>query len=116
MEEFSSERIFSVWRCSVGHGHLLIRSPNNGASEELNENIDLHFLEVFYMDIPRGFVGLRLDHPTEAELMVLNERIAEMDYLDKQQSKFFVLCTGQKRFYVGGYSLRINRNNAPYWG
>jgi hypothetical protein len=60
---YSEDRIFKVWEYQVSHGELLIRSQKSPATEALVErvaNVDIVFVGVEYMAVPRVFRGLEI--------------------------------------------------------
>ncbi len=67
-----SDRTFKVGEYQVSHGQLLIRSPkapSTGATPEFLTNIDLVFVGVDYMAVPRSLRGLEILAPLPEEIL-----------------------------------------------
>ena len=103
MAHLSSPAFFQTWVWTCSHSSLLIRA----VKAEQGQNIDLMFSGVFYMQIPNSFHGLELDTVTLKEISYLQAQCQEED---ADRTAFHVLCSKERRYYVGASHLRIERN------
>ncbi len=105
----TDDRDFKVWEYQISHGQLLIRSPKAPATEaslERRTNVDLVFLGVEYMCLPRLLRGLTLDEATAEELRLLEAtlgRAPEPDFVR-------MLVSGGRRFAVIAASVALSEN------
>lgn len=102
MTRFPS-RMFQTWQFRVSHGELLIRSPK-GANH--STNIDLVFVGVEYMDLPRHLGEVEVHEPDEIDLSFIRERLRKQDSSDK----IFVLTSDSRRYRVVAAALKISEN------
>jgi len=106
----TDDRDFKVWEYQVSHGQLLIRSPKAPAtttSPERLTNIDLVFLGVEYMSVPRAFRGLTLAPPTPPELQNLQATVGKV----VEASSVRMLVSGGRRFPVIAASVSVSEND-----
>lgn len=69
---FSSARRFKVWRYSVSHSVLLLRSPRNEAS---STRVDVVFQQVARMQLDAAFDGLAIGKAGPIERAELETRL-----------------------------------------
>jgi hypothetical protein len=105
-----SDRMFQVWEYQVSHGHLLIRSPispGDGTSPACHTNIDLRFVGVDYMAVPRHFPGLEIVRPTHDETrqveFILGKSIPE--------NWVWILASGGMRFTIVACGFTATEND-----
>lgn len=67
-------RTFQFWQYRVSHGELLIRSPKDAAHPR---NVDLMFVGVEYVDLPRFLPDLEIDEPEAPDLARAQERLGK---------------------------------------
>ncbi len=96
---YYSDRAFQVWEFRVGHGSLLIRSPQ---SVENPTNVDLIFSGVEYLAAPRFLKGLEVVSPDAGEV------IQAQEILGKQlpASSVYVLASAGRRFLIVAAALK----------
>lgn len=58
-------RRFQFWLFRVSHGELLIRSPKDA---DHPRNVDLMFVGVEYVDLPRALPDLEVDEPADQDV------------------------------------------------
>lgn len=110
INQLSSERLFKVWEYQVSHGQLLIRSPKAPGSQSNPEqvsNLDLVFIGVEYMALPRLLQGIELVDATVDELGSLADILGHSIGIEN----VFVLRSGNHRFPVVAADLTANENN-----
>ncbi|AKU94336.1 hypothetical protein AKJ09_01000 [Labilithrix luteola] len=106
----TDDRDFQVWEYQISHGQLLIRSPKapaTGTSPERRTNVDLIFLGVEYMSLPRVFRGLTLGQATAEELRLLEATLGNAPAPDDVR----MLVSGGKRFAVVAASVDVLEND-----
>lgn len=95
------DRDFQVWEYQVSHGQLLVRSPR---SPSRSTNVDIVFLGVEYMSLPRSLRGgLTVEPATEDDLRGLATPHAG--------DHAWVLTSGGRRFVVVAGSVTISEND-----
>lgn len=105
--EFSSERIFSLFDYYVGHQHLLLRSS---AGHGGDENLDLIFGAVQYVELPSVLRGVRVTRPGGDEAETVEKRSGA----DTNGGRLiYALDSGGRRFYVVASTLWIHKNKLP---
>ncbi len=105
-----SDRTFKIWEYQVSHGQLLIRSPKapaTNAAPERTTNIDLAFVGVEYMALPRVFRGLELSDPTREELKQLELLLGRP--LEPENVR--MLVSEGRRFSVVASSFTVSEND-----
>jgi hypothetical protein len=105
-----SERVFKVWEYQVSLGQLLVRSPKAPATEtspELLTNLDLVFLGVEYMAVPRVFRGLELSSGTPDEIEDLEAFFGKV--IDP--TNLTLLVSEEKRFPIVASSFSLSEND-----
>jgi hypothetical protein len=103
-----SDRKFQLWEYHVSHGKLLIRSPATKVSND-HTNIDIKFLDVRYVELPRYMDGIEIASPSEEEVArasaVLGRRAN-----DSKIEVTIILSEG-KRFMVVAMKPIIDEND-----
>ena len=61
----NSERMFQMWKYTVGHGQLLLRSTK---APDFPTRIDVFFKGVTAIHLPTCFTGLSIEEGTEADV------------------------------------------------
>ena len=109
---FKSERVFQLWRYSVSHGQLLIRSPKGPDSRVgFNEkNIDICFEDIIYLEAPRFFHGIEVSY---LEKGIQDDRINTV-WSKFPDTSIYEFVSSNVKFYVVGSFLRIEENLLGY--
>jgi hypothetical protein len=110
MENFSSNRTFKVWEYQVSHGQLLIRSPKAPATARTPEcltNVDLIFLGVEYLAIPRIFHGIEVATPINEE----GKNIEVVLGKSVDAGNIIILVSEGKRFVIVASVLKVYEND-----
>jgi len=90
------DRTFELWRYSVGHAQLLLRSTK---SDEWATRVDVGFKNVEYIQLPTLMNRLAIEVGTEADLPPQARQA-----LDMVGKTVFILSTdGVRGFVVAGY-------------
>ena len=98
-----TSRTFQTWVFIVSHGQLLIRSPK---TSECPTNMDLMFLGVEYMDLPRFLRGFEVVEPNDADVSLIRERLDKLGSSDR----IFVISSNNRRYHVVAAALQISEN------
>ena len=98
-----ASRMFQTWEFKVSHGQLLIRSPKDANH---STNVDLIFSGVEYVDLPRHLGQLEVQHPDEADISFIGERLAKQG----SSNSIFVLTSDSRRYHVVAAALTISEN------
>jgi len=104
------DRDFQVWAFAVSHGTLLIRSPSSPgakAKPARQTNLDLLFVGVKYMAVPRFLEGIEIVVPSNAETVVLENLIGKLSRTDK----VFILASQGKRYSVVAAGVNAFEND-----
>lgn len=101
-------RRFQVWEYRVSHGSLLIRSPK---SLQIGQNIDLVFVGVEYMSVPRLLRGVVLEHGADEDVLVANVAIGDVD-----RDRVFVLVSEGRRHLVVASACQVDENDGDVFG
>lgn len=99
------ERTFEIWEFKVSLGSLLIRSPK-GESRSHPQNIDLIYMGVDYMCLPKVLHGLEIVEANSEEVSRLEEifvNAARPDYVH-------VLASNGHRFQIVASFFKIDEN------
>ncbi|MDB4958800.1 MAG: hypothetical protein JWO36_6369 [Myxococcales bacterium] len=89
-------REFQFWQYRVSHGELLVRSPKHG-NDLLN--VDLMFVGVEYVDLPRFLPGLELDNAADDDISRAAERLGQP--VDRREV-FVLQCQDRRHIVVAG--------------
>ena len=98
------DRHFQIWEFKVSHGSLLIRSPKSPSQES---NIDLIFVGVDYIAVPRHMDGLelRIASPSEWSPIVHSLQV-------KSDSRVFSLVSHGYRHVVVAAACEVVTHQA----
>ena len=96
-------RDFQLWHYICSMGHALIRSP---ISPDHDTNIDLWFVGVKYLSMPRQLGEIELDEPTEDERDRLLGIVGELGGYEH----ITVIVSGSHRHFVVSSQSRIQEN------
>jgi len=97
-------RKFQFWEYRVSHGELLVRSPKGAGS---SFNVDLMFVGVEYVDLPRFLPELEVDEPTEDDLLRAKERLGKAV---EKRSTTVLKCQG-RRHVVVATAVSVSEND-----
>ena len=97
------DRRFQFWMYRVSHGELLVRSPRDF---DHDDNIDLIFVGVKYVDLPRRLEGVEIDTARPEDLLWLAGRVGQAF----EASKVVVLQTGECRHLVVASRFKVEVN------
>ena len=95
------DRRFQVWEYRVSHGSLLVRSPKGSHAEK---NVDLVFVGVDYMALPRLMRGVSIDLGTADDHTLLRAEMGDDDQI-------FVLESDGHRHPVVAKACRVSEND-----
>ena len=98
------DRRFQFWFYRVSHGELLIRSAKEAPG---TRNIDVMFVAVEYVDLPRVFDGLAIVPAAPADVARAEERVGHA--LDP--ARVVVLVTEGRRHYVIAAGCMVQEND-----
>ena len=98
-----SDRRFQIWEYKVSHQQLLIRSPK---SKEHATNLDLIFVGVDYLALPKSMDGISVVPPDEAE-----QRFASTFNSESYSPQIIILETRGKRHMVIAAKYRVFEND-----
>ncbi len=87
------DRRFQIWEYRVSHGSLLVRSPKGPRNPT---NVDLVFVGVEYLALPRLLRGVMLVNGTEVDRATVSELFGPVDDPDQ----VFILISQSSRFPV----------------
>jgi len=99
MKKLLGNRKFQLWEYSVSHGKLLIRSPKN---EQEIKNIDIKFIGVDYISLPRHLREICLVEPTDDEVLrfenILNKPLLKRNIhiIESADTRHVVIAAGMK--------------------
>jgi hypothetical protein len=66
--------VFQLWEYRVSHGQMLVRSPKSPTQQT---NVDIVFVGVEYVDLPRYLRELEIEEPTEADIAFAEDRLGK---------------------------------------
>ena len=104
MRDLLKGRKFQTWLYSVSHGSLLLRSP---ATNEFPKNVDIVFVGVEYMSIPRHFHEILICEPGHDEMELLRSMVGE----NLKNEEIKVLFDSGKRYLVVSSGMKIEEND-----
>ena len=107
LPRFSSDRVFRIWDWSVSHCRLLIRSPRSEHNEQ-EQNIDLAFYGVFYMELRESMNGLTIASPNAEDEAYLRTKTTP-----DAHSQYYVIESSGMKCFVGAVQLEITENDLP---
>ena len=94
-----TERRFRFWYYTVAHSMALLRSVGEGGEE----NIDIFFAAVSYIEIPTDMDGITIEEPTEDDKEYISRK------LGNYRGNITVLVQGGERFYIVAASRKNKR-------
>ncbi len=97
-------RSFQFWQYHVSHGELLVRSPRDDAHPR---NIDLMFVGVEYVDLPRHLPGLEIDDPEDIDMARAQARLGKHVEL----RTVTILKSHERRYMVIAAAMQIVEND-----
>ncbi len=103
-------RDFLVWEYQVSHSQLLLRSPKAPATDAcpaFSTNLDIVFLGVDYMAVPRSLKRLALDRVTAIELEAIEATLGA----STAPHRVTILVSGSGRFPVVAASVAVSEND-----
>lgn len=96
------DRRFQLWEYRVSHGSMLLRSPK---SPQVVNNVDIVFVGVEYLALPRMLRGVVVDRGNE------DDRIAvSAAFRDVEAVRLFVLISGGRRYPIVAVACRVSEN------
>lgn len=98
------DRVFKVWDFHITHSRLLLRSPRDKQHEQ---NIDVIFYGVAYIEMPTLLNGIELEQPTKADL----EKMESVLGREVPQDEVHVLSSQGGRFVLVAISKKITAND-----
>jgi hypothetical protein len=104
MKKCFNGRDFQLWEYNVSHGQMLVRSPK---SPTQSVNVDIAFVGVEYVDLPRHLRGLEIDDPTAAEVACAAERLGK----STKAKEVTVLIAGSKRYLVVATFVKVTESD-----
>lgn len=104
MEIKCNNRRFRIWKYSVSHSTLLVRSPKN---EEFKTNIDITFHGVRLINLPHIFYGTCISSISQTDDMDLIEEIENMGY---NINEVLVFRGEKQKFYVIASIIEVEEN------
>jgi hypothetical protein len=107
LDEFSSDRVFSLTDYLIGHQHLLSRSRAGVGGEQ---NVDLIFAAVQYVELPTLLNGILVFKPRDAQSVSLEQR-AGVD--TRGGDRIFVIESQGRRFCIvaSAHWIHVNTLN-----
>jgi len=105
---FQSPRVFEVWRYTVSHGQLLLRSNPNATCRT---RIEVLFKPVVMMKLPTSMEGLAIRRPTEAEMVDIRE---DTGLTPGEGRLFFVVEGTNYRGYVISGTMVTSEDELGY--
>lgn len=98
-----SNRKFKLWYYHVNHKEVLIRSMKDSCFEN---NIDLYFGDVDYIEIPSVLTDLVVEEANEKDVKYLRKKLNK----NVSQSNIKVIISHQRRFYIVAEVFKIMEN------
>lgn len=96
------DRRFQLWEYRAGHGSLLIRSPKG---PEADLNVDLIFVGVAYLAVPRTLKGLAVDQGTAEDVAAVSAAFGEV-----ASDHVFALLSQGRRHPIVAVACQISEN------
>lgn len=100
-------RKFKFWFYHVTHSEALIRSPK---SENYDNNIDIHFIDITYIEMPSTLKDLRIEDGTQKDAIYLSNKLNK----DVSLENIRVLISDGRRFYIVASIINITENMLPF--
>lgn len=97
------DRRFQIWEYRVSHGSLLIRSPK---SPHVDRNVDLVFVGVEYLAVPRILRGIVLERGSAEDRM----RLADVGQ-DADPERLYILVSEGSRHPIVAVACRVDEHD-----
>lgn len=104
LRSFDDSRVFKLWYYHISHGELLIRSIKNA---DHARNIDIIFIDVTYIDLPRNLNNLRIEEAVEEDVLYIKEKTGK----DVEREKIIILSSNDKRYFVVAFRVKVDEND-----
>ncbi len=102
-------RHFQLWEYKVSHGSLLVRSPRRPT---IPTNIDLFFVGVEFVMLPRHLEGVELMHGTLDDVKKIRTIIGH----EVPAKHVFVFLSSGNRFHVVATTYKLDQNEGDIFG
>ena len=96
-----TDRRFTFWYYTVSHSMALLRSAGRNG----DENIDIVFWAVSYIEIPMDMDGIELGEPTDADREYISRKAGEV------RGEITVLVQGERKYYIVSAGMKVVRNH-----
>lgn len=97
-------RVFQLWEYRVSHGQMLVRSPKSPTQEV---NVDIAFVDVEYVDLPRYLREVEIDDPTETDIAFAVDRPGKQ----VEAKAITVLKAKGKRYIVVATAAKVTESD-----
>jgi hypothetical protein len=106
---YRNSRTHRAYDYRVSHDGFLLRG---GSDDSSYKNIDIEFVNVFYLEIPTMFRGIVIE-----EIKMTPELIATFPELTDSETtgRLFRLTTEGRYYFVGAYGFSIHYNNLEHY-
>lgn len=105
--EIMNNRRFRFWYYTVSHAQALLRS----LGKENEENIDIYFGGVSYLEIPEDIDGLEIREPSSFDKEYIARKIGNI----RPQEKITVLVHGEQKYYIVSSAVKIMKNKLAFY-
>ena len=109
LEMFVSLKQFVLWDVSPSHSQLLMRHRESDGN-----NVDIVFVGVFFMQIPRLFRGLKLEIAPSDQAEAIFEEIGwtrNSNHRKAGTKRIFRITSDGRAYYLGAVGWRVDRNS-----
>ncbi|WP_286863369.1 MULTISPECIES: hypothetical protein [Sphingobacterium] len=106
---FKSDRYFTVFDFTVSHGQLLLRASKDDRD---NQNIDLIFFGVRYMQLFTSLFGLSVKL-VEKDQKPINYNSVN-SFVSADNNSLFEIETGNEKFYIGASYFIVYENELEF--
>lgn len=96
--------VFQLWEYRVSHGQMLVRSPKSPTQQT---NVDIAFVGVEYVDLPRYLPELEIAEPTEGDIAFAKDRLGK----PAEAKSITVLKVKGKRYVVVAAALKVTESD-----
>ena len=100
-----TDRRFTFWYYTVSHSMALLRSVGRDG----DENIDLVFWAVSYIEIPTDINGIEIRKPTGEDIEYISRRTGDAD------KEITVLVQGGRKYYIVSAGMKVVRNHLDFF-
>jgi hypothetical protein len=108
-EIFKSPRYFTLFDFLISHGQLLLRSQK---SEDHENNIDIVFYDVAYLQVYRGFDGISIRNIGDAPNSLAYPLVKK--YLNNDHSFLFELESNQEKYLIAASFFHVYENQLEF--